>query len=239
LNCEPGPFEPTSQPARVQTTRYPLVRQRHSERHASGSGLAPDDAPVPPSGFHGPSAPSSNNHVPTASWQEQYNSEQTTAQYSAQDAPWSQAVSSEGQIDSRSLTDIFSSMSAYQTQPSHFPHYNPFLTVADTYRSSSQWQDSDTNNQTLEMEQGGHRHTSNRPMGDDSEWLLQSPNSGALDPSRLPLTQFDNPWSSNETTSSQPRHPQFHSLNQSTAQAFIPKFQLSREQYGEEYEDDQ
>jgi hypothetical protein len=197
---------------------------------------------VPPSVFHGPNAPSSNNRVPTASWQEEYNPEQITAQYSAQDAPWSQAVSSEGQIDSRGLTDIFSSTSAYQTQPSHFPHHNPFPTAADTYRSSSQWQDSDraqSNNQILEMEQGGHRHTSNRPMGD--EWLLgnlndvQSPNSGALDYSRLPLTQFDNPWSSNEGTSSQPQHTQFHSLNQ----AFIPEFQLSREQHGEEYEDDQ
>jgi len=160
--CEPGPFESTSQPASAQTTGYPLARQRHSENHASGSGLALDDAPVPPSVFYnpGPTAALSNNYVPTTSWQEQYNPEQTTAQYSAQDAPWWQAASSEGQIDSRSLTDIFPSTSAYQTQPSHFPYHNPFPMTADTYLSSSQWQDSDgveSNNQTLE--QGGHGHT--------------------------------------------------------------------------------
>jgi len=84
------------------------------------------------------------------------------AQYNAQDAPWWQAASSEGQIDSRSLIDIFPSTSAYQTQPSHFPYDNPSPMAADTYLSSSQWHDSDgvkSNNQTLEMEKGGHRHT--------------------------------------------------------------------------------
>jgi len=179
--------------------------------------------------------------------QEQYDPESTTAQYGAQDARSSpQTASSEGRVDSRSLTNIFASMQSWP--PSQLPphsHYNPFPMVSGTYHSSSQWRHSDgaqsnNNNQTLEMEQA---EGLSRQMGEEeSVWFLdnqddaQNSNSGALDISSLSLTH---PWPSTEGTPFQPRHAQFENLSQSTAQVFIPGFQLSRERRGEEYEDNQ
>jgi hypothetical protein len=158
----------------------------------SGPSLAPAEPTMSPSIFHGPGVASSNNRVLADSWQEQYDSEdwQTTMKYSTQRS--SQASSSEGYINSKSLIDNFASTSQYQTQrwrPHHFPHYDSLSAASDTYHSSSQWQDGD-GVQTSQMEQAeGHRY--NRQMGEEVEcvWLVdnrndvQSPNSGDFLPS--------------------------------------------------------
>jgi hypothetical protein len=154
---------------------------------------------------------SSSNRVPADSWQEQYGYERTAAQTQiAQYSAQDVPWSSQAAPPEGRIADMFASTSEYQPQPPHFPHHNPFPTGFGTYLSS----DRAESNDTLEMEQA-------RELVDD----VQCPNSGAPDISYLPFTH--DPWPSSSA------HPQSH------AQVFIPGFQLSREQLGEEYEHNQ
>jgi len=127
--------------------QIPFGTTKTQRAHASGVGLAPDDAPVPRLSFTAKCAlPITMSH--TACWQEQYNpSRHRTIQCSG--CSLVAGLSQKGKLTPGVSPTSFPRRRHTKRNHPTFPLL-PFPTAADTI-AQVPWKDSDTNNQTLEM----------------------------------------------------------------------------------------